>query len=232
MLHEFTALAAAAILFVGGHFALSAAPVRRRLVAALGERGFLAVYSAVALAAFAWLVWSYGKVPYVWVWGSPQWARIIAFAAMPIAATLVTAGVLTRNPSAVGGESALRRDDPAPGIFKITRQPVMIGISLWAFVHLLANGYVGSSILFGSLLILALGGVIHMETRRRASGDPAWQRFAAVTSVLPFAAILHGRTRFAFSGWDWARLAVGLALYAGLLVLHGPAFGVYLLDNP
>ena len=232
MLHEFNDLAAAAVLFVGGHFILSAVPLRNRLIAAIGQIGFLLLYSLVALAAFAWMVWSYRLAPYLWVWGSPDWARMIVFTVMPLSAMLVTAGFLTPNPSAVMGDYVLTRADPAPGIFKVTRHPAMLGIALWAAAHLLANGNVAGILLFGSLLILAVGGIAHSEARRRASKDPAWQRLTAVTSVVPFAAIIAGRTRLNFTPMDWTRLALGIGLYALLLQIHGWAFGVYLVGKP
>ncbi len=232
MLSEFGELAAAASLFVGVHFLLSSMPVRNRLIGWAGPRGYLALYSIIALALFAWMLWSFRLAPYLWVWGSPEWARMVVFAAMPVAAMLIAAGYLTPNPSAVLGDYVLKRDDPAPGIFKVTRHPVMLGIALWAAAHLLANGNVAGILLFGSLLSLAVGGIAHIERKRRASGDPAWQRFTKMSSIVPFAAILAGRNRFSFTVLDWARLAAGLALYAALLFLHGPAFGVYLVGKP
>src|SRR5262249_54271552 len=36
--------------------------------------------------------------------------------------------------------------------------PVPVGVALWALVHLIVNGDLASLILFGSLLVLALGG--------------------------------------------------------------------------
>lgn len=232
MLSEFGELAAAAALFVGVHFLLSSMPVRSRLIGWVGPRGYLALYSIIALALFAWMLWSFRLAPYFFVWGSPEWARMIAFAVMPISLMLITAGYLTPNPSAVLGDSVLKRDDPAPGIFKVTRHPVMLGIALWASAHLLANGNVAGILLFGSLLVLAVGGIAHIERRRRTSGDPAWQRLTAVTSIVPFGAIIARRNRFAFTVLDWTRLALGLALYAALLYFHGPAFGVYLVGKP
>lgn len=232
MLTEFNDLAAASALFVGGHFLMSATPIRNRLIGMLGRYSFLALYSIVALVAFGWMLWSYRLAPYLWIWGSPEWARMIVFTVMPLSAMLVTAGYLTANPSAAFGDYVLRRDDPAPGIFKITRHPVLLGFALWAASHLLANGNVAGILLFGSLLILSIGGIAHIETRRRASDDPAWRRFIAVTSILPFAAVIAGRARLNFTPMDWTRLALGLGLYALLLQIHGWAFGVYLVGKP
>lgn len=232
MLSEFQMLTLAAVLFVGGHFLLSATPVRNRLIGALGQYGFLALYSALALAAFGWLLIAFGQAEYRWVWGSPQWTRVIVFAVMPIAAMLVVAGYLTPNPTAVLGDYALKRADPAVGIFQVTRHPAMIGVALWAASHLLANGHLAAIILFGSLLILSVGGIAHIEAKKRASGDANWQRLVAMTSIVPFAAIAQGRIRFGFGERDWLRLALGLALYGALLYFHGPAFGIYLVGKP
>ena len=55
-------LAAASIAFVGLHFALSH-PLRRPLVGTLGERGFMALYSVVALGTFIWMVRAFKAAP-------------------------------------------------------------------------------------------------------------------------------------------------------------------------
>ena len=56
-------LSAASIAFVGGHFVLSH-PLRPGLVRALGERGFLGLYTLVALATFAWMVMAFLSAPF------------------------------------------------------------------------------------------------------------------------------------------------------------------------
>ncbi len=232
MLSEFIELAIVCALFVAFHVLLSATPIRATLTGWIGESLYLLFYSAIALALFAWMVWDFRLAPYYWVWGSPEWARQLAIYVMPFSAMLVVAGYLTPNPSAVMGDYALNGEDPARGIFKITRHPVMIGVALWAATHLLANGNAAGLLLFGSLLILAIVGIAHIEARRRANDNPAWERFIAVTSIVPFAAIIAGRTRFVFTPMDWTRLALGLGLYALLLYFHGQAFGVYLIGKP
>lgn len=220
----------ATVLFVGGHFLLSSLTLRGPLVARLGALGYRGLYSVLALASFAWMLWGYGQMPYIELWGSPPWARWIAAVATFVAAILVVAGYLTPNPSAIGGERVLARRDPAPGIFKVTRHPVMFGTALWAAAHLLANGDLASVVLFGGLFILAAGGIWHMEVRRNAAaaaGDaPGWQRLVALSSVVPFAAVMAGRTHLSFTPADWGRIALGVAVYVALFALHQRAFGV------
>src|SRR5665213_1412440 len=62
-------LIAASVAFVGLHFALSH-PWRAALVKALGEAGFMGVYSLVALATFGWMIWAFRAVG---TQGRPLW---------------------------------------------------------------------------------------------------------------------------------------------------------------
>ncbi len=216
----FWPLAAATFVFVASHFVLSAGPVRTRLVGRLGESTFLIGYSVVALAAFAWMSLAYARAPFEDLWGDPDWARWLALAVMPLAAVLLAAGVTTPNPGAAGMGRLLNEDRPPVGIQKVTRHPVMVAVALWAGLHLLANGDAASTILFGGLMALAVGGILHIEMRRRASGGAAWAAFAARSSVVPFAAILAGRARVTPGEVGWNRIAVGIVLYLAMLFGH------------
>jgi uncharacterized membrane protein len=108
----------------------------------------------------------------------------------------------------------------------VTRHPGNLSIALWAAAHLAANGDAASGVFFGGLLLLAAAGPALIDRRRRAGGDAAWARFEAVTSVVPFAAILAGRNRFVPGELGWKRVAVALALYAALIWVHPWLFGV------
>ena len=57
----FASLIAACALFVGSHFLLSH-PLRAPLVGRMGEKGFLGLYSLVALVSFGWMAWAYRRV--------------------------------------------------------------------------------------------------------------------------------------------------------------------------
>ena len=58
-----------AVLFVGAHLGISSTGLRKTLVSALGERGYLGVFSLLAFATLGLLIWAYGEVPrhqYLW----------------------------------------------------------------------------------------------------------------------------------------------------------------------
>lgn len=217
---NFAPLIGATAVFVLTHFALSFTPVRARLVDAMGENFFLIVYSTVAVASFVWMIYAFMHAPFYDLWGDPAWARWMSVALMPVAAVLLAAGMSTRSPAAVGGGGLLAEGRGPVGIQKVTRHPVMMAIALWAALHLITNGDAASSIMFGGILILALGGVAHIEARKHLTGGAAWARFAAQSSVLPFAAILAGRARVGLAEIGWNRLLAGLVLYFVLLFGH------------
>lgn len=217
---NFLPLISATVFFVASHFVLSFGPIRARLVGGLGEPVFLALYSLIAVGGFAWMVFAYIHAPFHDLWGDPAWARWASVALMPFAAVLVVTGVGTANPGAV---RYARPADPGRGpvgIQKVTRHPVMIAAALWAVLHLITNGDAASTILFGGMLVLTLGGIAHIEARKRATGGETWARFAAQSSVIPFVAIAQGRARVGLGEIGWNRIAIGVVLYLVMLFGH------------
>ena len=118
----------------------------------------------------------------------------------------------------VGAEKLLKSDDPARGMIRITRHPIMWGIMLWAAAHIVARGDLKSLVFFGSLLALAAIGTLLMDARKKA--NPDWPRFAAVSSNVPFVAIAQGRNRIVWREIGWVRPAAGLAVFFLVLLVH------------
>jgi uncharacterized membrane protein len=101
----------------------------------------------------------------------------------------------------------------------------MWGVALWAWVHLVARGDLASIVFFGGFLLLALAGTVLIDARKNRMIGVDWQRFTAVTSNLPFAAIMQGRNQFRFDEIGWWRVAAGIAAYFVLIFLHPYVFG-------
>jgi uncharacterized membrane protein len=236
MLGSLNALFAATVLFVGGHFVLSSPPVRSFLVDRLGPRRFRALYSVLVTVAFVWMLFAYGAAPRTMLWYPAPALAWIAIAIMPFALILAVAGVTTRSPTAVGGDTqtddfATSTQAPAPGILRITRHPFLWGTALWAASHLLVNGDAASVVMMGGILILSLAGMRHIDARREESLGAAWGPIALTTSVMPLAAILSGRAKFDWQGIGWVRLGAALLIYVVLLYLHPWLFGVSALPG-
>ena len=213
-------LVIAGVAFCGSHILLSSTRLRGSLRDQLGERGFLAVYSLTSLVIFAWFVAAYSAAPTIVVWPRQRWTALVPVSVMPLATILLVAGYSTRNPTAVGMERSARADDPAPGILSVTRHPVMWAIGLWAVAHLIANGDLSAVLFFGSLAALALGGTVLIDRKKQLALGSNWARLAELTSNVPFAALLTGRTKLRWREIGLLRVAAGLLLYAVLYLAH------------
>ena len=179
-------LLAASLAFVGMHFALSH-PLRAPLVGALGENGFRALYSLVALATFVWAAMAFravgpGGVP---LWngsGDVLWA--IATVIMLIA-TVLLAGSFQRNPALPDPRAAAHAAQDTHGVFHVTRHPMMWSIALWAATHILLSPTPRQIILAGAIGLLALLGA-HLQDRKKESQmGEAWAGWEERTSYWP-----------------------------------------------
>jgi uncharacterized membrane protein len=213
-------LVIAGVAFCGSHILLSSTRLRGSLRDQLGERGFLAVYSLTSLVIFAWFVAAYSAAPTIVLWPRQRWTALVPVSVMPFAAILLVAGYSTRNPTAVGMERSARADDPAPGLLRVTRHPVLWAIGLWASSHAIANGDLSSLVFFGLLAALALGGTVLIDRKKQLALGSNWSRLAEVTSNLPFAALVAGRTGLRWRDIGLLRIAAGLLLYAVLYLAH------------
>lgn len=222
-------LVVAALFLVVTHLGIPSTRLREQLVASIGEGAYRALYSAVALVGMVWLVMAWLAAPFVPVWDVGPGLRHLPLLVMPVALLLAVCALTQPNPTAVGQETDADTAEPAHGIIRVTRHPLMWAIGLWAIAHMLANGDQAALIFFGSMLALALGGALAIDARRSRTNPPGWGIFLQRTSVLPFAAILEGRQRLAPSEIGLARVAMALGIYVLLIWLHPLLFGVSVL---
>ena len=220
-------LIAAAAFFLAIHFGISGTKLRDQLVRILGEKVYRGLFALASIVGLLWLIRAYARAPYVVLWGRLTALEPLAAPLVLGAVALVVIGISTPNPTAVGGESQLAREVQARGVMRITRHPFLWGTALWAFVHLVINGDVASSIVFGSLLVLAIGGTKSIDAKRRRAYGEHWEHFAQQTSNVPFAAIATQRNHLgaAMHEIGIVRPALAIAVFVALFLLHGRLFG-------
>jgi len=140
-------------VFIGSHALTMARGARATVVARLGEVPYKIIYSLVAILGVALIAWGYGQyraTGWIDVWHPPAFMRHVTVALM--------------WPSIVSIAAAY-----SPGHIKKTlKHPMLVGVKLWAFAHLLSNGDLGSMVLFGAILAWAV--VDRITLKRRA--DP------------------------------------------------------------
>lgn len=179
-------------LFLALHSVPAVPAIRQSLVAHLGRRLYLLVYSLVSLASLAWVFISAFALDYVEVWPQAAWHAWIALVVTPLGMFLLIAGLISPNPASI----SFRQGNAGTGaIVTVTRHPVLWGFLFWSVSHVLANGDLRSLMLFGMLGLFAGLGIVTTERRSRRRLGPAWTDLAATTSILPFAAIISRRAR-------------------------------------
>ena len=145
------------VLFLGAHTLPAQRKWRRRAIAALGEGGYKIAYALVSLLGIALIVWGFGHyraTGWIDIWNPPKALKHITVALMLPAVILVVAAYIRGH------------------IYTALKHPMLAGVKLWAAAHLLANGDLGSIILFGSFLGWAVFDRISLKNRDDA-GAPA-----------------------------------------------------------
>jgi uncharacterized membrane protein len=138
------------------------------------------------------IVWGfahYRATGWIDVWYPPKAMKHIAVTLMLFAVILVVASYIRGR------------------IYSTLKHPMLAGVKLWALAHLLANGDLGSIILFGSFLAWAVFDRISLKHRSDAGAPP-----------IPVGGIRN----------DLVAVAVGIVAYLGLAF----AFHPYVIGVP
>lgn len=213
---------AAAVAFVGTHFLLSH-PLRKPIVDAAGERGFLGIYSLVAAGTLTWLVLAYQATPAaepLWAVGDGLWA--VATAAMLVASVLLM-GSFIRNPALPNPGAPALVPAEARGVYAVTRHPMMWAFALWGACHIAVYPLPANIVLSAAIIVLALLGAALQDAKKAALQPGTWPLWQARTGFWPFAAIVAGRARF--GGFGMHALAGGVVVWLAATWAHIPLAG-------
>lgn len=145
------------VVFLGVHTLTTLRDTRAALIGRVGESGYKGLYSLVSFAGLALIVWGYARyraTGWIDVWYPPVAFRHITLLLMLPAVILVVASYIRGR------------------IYTTLKHPMLAGIKLWAAAHLLANGDLGSIILFGSFLAWAVYDRISLKHRPDAGAPP------------------------------------------------------------
>lgn len=157
------------VLFLGTHSVrVFAEPWRTRTLGRVGEARWKGAYALVSLIGFALLVWGYGLAGQqpVLLWTPPVAMRHIA-ALLTLAAFVLLAAAYM----------------PGNGLKAKLHHPMVLGVKVWAFAHLLANGALADVLLFGGFLVWAALSFRAARGRDRAAGVSYPPSRAGVTAI-------------------------------------------------
>lgn len=194
--------------------------VRTWFQARLGRRGFTVAYSLLSLGALIWLIRAAGRAPFIPLWDWAPWQGHLTLALMLLAFLIMAFAIGRPNPFSFGGARNDAFKPERAGIIRFTRHPLLMALSLWATAHVIPNGDLAHVLLFGVFAGFALSGQHLVDRRRQREMGADWQRlWAKVTNRAINALPLSWSAAF-------LRLAIGGALYAGVIWVHPWLFGV------
>jgi uncharacterized membrane protein len=218
-------LALAAASFSGIHLLVSGTQARDALVARLGAGPYRGLFSVASAGSLAWLIVAYSRVRVPEATPFMQW-RWLASVSVFLAFALVTLGLLTRSPTAVGGEKLLASGRGARGIHRVTRHPFLWGVAIWSATHIVFNPGLPHLLFFGTFLVVALAGTVSIDQKRVRAYGESWRRYAAETSNVPFLALVQRRNRIAWSEFGVLKLLLAAGAFALAAALHARVLGV------
>ncbi len=181
-------LIAGMVIFFGVHIFSTFRTTREKVIQRLGEKPYKAGYALLAVAGFILIVIGVGKSEPMTLWEPAEWGRYAAVWFMPFAFISLAAAFIPSN------------------FQRFTAHPMLWGVTLWALLHLLANGDLTGLILFGGFGLYA----VHAMSSQNARGARASQIKRPLLN-------------------DAAVVVAGLILYGLFLKFHANLFGVPLV---
>lgn len=203
-----TQLIVATVAFVGTHLLLSH-PLRASLAGRLGETGFLALYSVVAIATLGWMVLAARAVPPMApYWIAPPWFFAWGAPILMLLSSILLAGSLLGNPAFPNPGPKPPGVRPATGVFAITRHPMNWAFIIWALTHIALSGTPLNLVIATGILILTFFGSLGQDRKKERLMGDAWRGWETRTSFVPFGALLSGKIPWR-AAWPGAVALVG-----------------------
>jgi len=183
--------------FIAPHVFVTRRGARQAVIERVGEGAYKALFSLISILGVILIGWGFARyraTGWIDVWPPPVWMRHVTVALMWPAIIFVVAAYIPGN------------------IKRRLKHPMLVGVKLWAFAHLLSNGDLGSIVLFGGILAWAVFDRISLKRRTDPGGPP-----------IPV------------GGWrnDAIAIGVGTAVYIALgLLFHPLVIGVPVFGTP
>jgi uncharacterized membrane protein len=176
------------LIFISIHLLPTFTKQRQKFINALGYWKYLVLFSIFSLIGFLLILHGYSQVDHnTQLWQPTGFSHVLAMIVMPFVFILIISTYLTGYIQAK------------------LKHPMLIGTAFWSIIHLLANGDLASSLLFGGFFAYAIIAILLAKPH---------------DSLIP-----TGKPSLVF---DLIAIVVGIGLYALVAFNHLLLFGVAL----
>ena len=166
-----TLLVLGSILFLASHL-ISAFGLRARVEIIGGHHAYMGLVTVLSVISLILIVMGYQQTSYQQVWMPLPASHALANYLMPIATILIVAGNIPGN------------------IGRHIKHPMLTGIAIWAFLHLLANGDLSSTIIFITFGGYAIYGRMTLQPQP-AESQPIYRDGVAIAICLLVYGLLY-----------------------------------------
>ncbi|OUS16499.1 hypothetical protein A9Q97_02355 [Rhodospirillales bacterium 47_12_T64] len=183
----------------------------------LGEGPYKGVFALLSLASFGAAIQGYVSIEYIEYWEYWQPSRIAvliqSFVIMPISLILLTSSYVSR------------------GTRRLTRHPMLVGVALACFGHVLVNGDLAAILFFGGLGGYCILAMLWNDIQARSSGEEQDRLFLLQTGYLPSLTRLKKTPQDTLPRLGVLGPAVGGMAYGLAITYHGQVIGVSPLSS-
>ena len=165
------------VLFLGVHLVPTSTALRARLVLRLGDGPYRGLFSLVSAVGLALIVAGW--------WTRPERVQLFA----PLASARAAAPLVVTIAFVLFAAANMRTH-----IRAAIRHPMLIGLLLWSGVHLLANGDLAGTVLFGSFFGYSILDLVSAARRHAVKPFvPSWTHdaIAVIASVALAVLVMH-----------------------------------------
>jgi uncharacterized membrane protein len=180
------------VIFFAAHVFVTFRGARATVIARFGY-GYRVLFALVSLGGLALIIWGFAQyraIGWIQIWTPPAFMRHITVGLMLPAVILIIAAYLPSH------------------IRNWAKHPMLAAIKLWAFAHLLANGDLGSIVLFGSFLAWAV--YARIAAKRRGDSGPVSAPAGWINDII---AVLLGIVIYLALGYVFHPIVIGVPVF-------------------
>ncbi|KLN62350.1 hypothetical protein WH96_02240 [Kiloniella spongiae] len=202
------------VLFSLLHLVTATRSIRSAAAEHLSELQYKSLFSLLSLVTFGGAIYGYIESSYVEFW-VPESAVVLfqSFVLMPIAIILLVSSYISR------------------GTQRLTRHPMLMGVAIACFSHVLVNGDLAFILFFGGLGTYAVLAMIWSDYQCRISKGPKDQLFLEQTGYFPSFGRLYPEEGDILPRVGTLGPVIGAVSYGLAITYHGQLLGVSPLSS-
>ena len=204
-----TLLCGGLVLFSVLHLLTATRSIRKPLSKRMGEGPYKGIFALLSLVCFGGALHGYATMEYTEYW-QPQEVMVLVqtFVVMPLSLVLLVSSYVSK------------------GTRRLTRHPMLVGVALACFGHVLVNGDLAAVLLFGGIGVYCLLAMLWSDVQAKPLQEAREGKLLAQTGYLPSIKRLQVMPQDILPKLGVLGPSIGLVVYGLALTYHGQVIGI------